>query len=87
MKKLLIIAIAAAGIAGCTAREERAATGAVIGAGAGAVVGGAATGSTKGALIGAAVGGTAGALIGASTTPGQCIYERRDGTRYQARCP
>ena len=87
MKKFIIIAIAATGIAGCTATEERAAGGALVGAGAGAVVGGAATGTGEGALIGAAVGGAAGALIGASTTPGYCVYERRDGTRYTARCP
>ena len=87
MKKFMIIALTAVGIAGCTTAEERTAGGALVGAGAGAVVGGAATGTGKGALIGAAVGGAAGAMIGAASTPGYCVYERRDGTRYTARCP
>ena len=55
--------------AGCTASEERAGGGAVLGAGTGALVGALATGRPGGALAGAALGGATGAIIGAATTP------------------
>ena len=72
--------------AGCTTTEKRAATGAGVGAVAGGIIGGVATGTGGGALAGAAIGAGTGALIGAATSPGDCIYERPDGTRYVASC-
>lgn len=72
--------------AGCTTTEKRATGGAVVGAGAGAVIGGIAGGG-KGAAIGAAVGAATGAVVGAATTPGDCVYKRKDGSTYVARCP
>src|SRR4051812_40359998 len=55
--------------AGCTASEERAGGGAVLGAGTGALLGALATGRPGGALAGAALGGATGAIVGAATTP------------------
>jgi outer membrane lipoprotein SlyB len=72
--------------AGCTTTEKRTATGAAVGAGTGAVVG-AIAGGGRGAAIGAAAGGVAGALIGRATSPGDCVYQRKDGSRYVAPCP
>jgi hypothetical protein len=40
MKKLLLVTAAVAALGACTPREERTATGALIGAGAGALIGG-----------------------------------------------
>jgi len=88
MKTTLIAASLMAGMlaAGCTTTENRAAAGGVVGAGTGAVIGGI-TGGRKGAVVGAVVGGAAGAVIGAATTPGYCVYRRKDGSTYEARCP
>lgn len=69
LKKLVLVGALALTLGACTEREERAAGGAAIGAGAGALIGGLATGTGGGALAGAAVGGVAGAVIGAETTP------------------
>ena len=55
--------------AGCVTSDERAAGGAVMGAGTGAVVGALATGRPGGALAGAAIGAGTGAIVGAATTP------------------
>jgi hypothetical protein len=86
MKIIAASLLAALLAAGCTTTEKRATGGAVVGAGAGAVIGGIAGGG-RGAVIGAAVGGATGAVIGAATTPGDCVYRRKDGTKYVARCP
>ena len=72
--------------AGCTTTEKRTTAGAAVGAGTGAVIGGIAGGG-RGAVIGAAAGGVAGALIGRATSPGDCVYKRKDGSTYVARCP
>ncbi|MBV8800341.1 MAG: hypothetical protein JOY77_06925 [Alphaproteobacteria bacterium] len=94
MHKLLIGAAAASALAlaACgTNPGDRAASGALIGAGAGAVIG-AATGSPA---TGAAIGAVGGAAIGAATDPctlnlgdpwwrehgGRAAYERRCGHR------
>ncbi|MCA3599024.1 MAG: hypothetical protein IOC64_13010 [Methylobacterium sp.] len=72
MKKLTMIAgVAALGLlmGACTPREERVASGAVLGAGAGALVGGLATGRGSGALAGAAIGAVGGAVIADATRP------------------
>jgi osmotically inducible lipoprotein OsmB len=81
MKKLLILgaALLSLGLAGCETPGERAAGGAVLGAGAGALIGHAVTGRPQGAWVGAGVGGVAGAVYGASTArpqqQQQCGYD------------
>lgn len=71
MKKAIVGMGLAMALAGCqtTYQGQRAATGALVGAGAGALVGGVATGTAGGALAGAAIGGAGGAIIGAATAP------------------
>jgi hypothetical protein len=64
---LSMLALAACG----NTMEERAASGALIGAGAGAV----ATGEASGAVVG----GVAGAAVGALTTDRRCVRRDRDG--------
>ncbi len=65
---LSMLALSACG----TTVEQRAASGALIGAGAGAVV--------SGDVGGAVVGGVAGAAVGAATTPERnCVRRDRDG--------
>ncbi|MCA3655956.1 MAG: hypothetical protein IOC43_11025 [Methylobacterium sp.] len=80
MKKLTLIAgVAALGLVmgACTPREERAASGALLGAGAGALVGGLATGRGSGALAGAAIGAVGGAVIADATRPrSRCVRVR-----------
>jgi osmotically inducible lipoprotein OsmB len=51
--------------------EQRAASGALIGAGAGAVV----TGEVEGAVVG----GVAGAVVGGATTERRCVRRYRNG--------
>ncbi|HEV2509139.1 glycine zipper domain-containing protein [Bosea sp. (in: a-proteobacteria)] len=87
MKKLLLVAAAVTALGACTPREERTATGALIGAGAGALIGGAATGRAGGALAGAAIGGAGGAIIGNATSPNQVCYDRDEwGRRIRYAC-
>ncbi|MCV0398028.1 MAG: glycine zipper 2TM domain-containing protein [Rhizobiaceae bacterium] len=77
-------------LAGCaTESEQRATTGAVIGAGAGALAGQALGGNTRSTLAGAAGGALLGAVVGQATTPrGQrmCRYQDRYGQIYTAPC-
>lgn len=75
LKPLIVATAAAIVLAGCTAREQRLATGAGVGAAAGAIIGGAATGRAGGALAGAAIGAAGGAIIADATRP-----------RYRYRC-
>jgi hypothetical protein len=85
MKKILIVLVVAAGVAGCTNTEK----GAVIGGAGGAAVGAlvAPHNRAAGALIGGIAGTAAGALIGAATEPGKCKYrDRNTGEIYVARC-
>jgi surface antigen len=84
------IAVVAAGLGACTAREERVGGGALLGAGAGALIGAAATGRAGGALAGAAIGAVGGAVIADATRPRrQCVRVRYDAygnaycTRYR----
>ncbi|HEV2554052.1 MULTISPECIES: glycine zipper domain-containing protein [unclassified Bosea (in: a-proteobacteria)] len=87
MKKILIIAAMAATLGACTAREERTAGGALIGAGTGAVIGGLATGRAGGALAGAAIGGAGGAIIGNATSPRRtCVGRDEYGRRFRYDC-
>lgn len=79
-------------LAGCAAteREQRAGTGALIGAGTGALVGQALGRDTRSTVGGAGVGALLGAVAGSATTPRAphyCRFQRRDGTIYTARCP
>jgi len=84
MRHVLILAIAALTLAGCTPTQQ----GAGIGAASGAIIGGVATGNVRGAAVGAAIGGAAGAVIGnVAGRPGQCYYRDAYGRRYVASCP
>jgi len=72
MKRMILagaVLASALALAGCYTPGDRAAGGAVIGAGTGALLGAAATGRGSGALAGAAIGAASGAVIGAATTP------------------
>jgi hypothetical protein len=72
MTKLLtsVALIAAIGLAGCGyTPEQRASSGALIGAGSGAVLGAAAGGGPGAVIAGSLLGAGAGALIGANTRP------------------
>ena len=82
MKKILVVAALAAGVAGCTQTEK----GAAIGGLGGAAIGTAITGDAGGAIVGGIAGATAGALIGNASEPGKCRYRDRYGRVYIARC-
>lgn len=83
MKNIMLAGVATLMLAGCTATERGAATGAAVGAGVGAI----ATGDIEGAAIGAGVGAVAGALIGRSQErAGWCVYRDQYGRTYEARC-
>lgn len=92
MKKAIIVATAACTLllAGCTAREERAATGAGIGAVGGAIVGGLATGRAGGALAGGIIGAAGGAIVADVTRPrgrAWCrVWSDRQGRYVRTRC-
>lgn len=80
-------------IAGCETSEQnqRAGTGALIGAGAGALAGQALGRDTKSTVIGAGAGALLGAAVGTATTPrggneNLCRYQRPDGSIYNAPC-
>lgn len=86
-------ALLAMALAGCasTEQEQRAGTGALLGAGAGALVGQAVGGNTKSTVAGAAGGALLGAAAGTLTTPKRrgeelCRYQRGDGSIYTAPC-
>lgn len=85
MKKLSSIVLAltlATAISGCTTTEKGVAVGAV----GGALIGQAIGGDTGATLLGAGIGAVAGGLVGNALEPGYCIYQRKNGTRYKARC-
>ncbi|RYE33820.1 MAG: hypothetical protein EOP23_07550 [Hyphomicrobiales bacterium] len=86
IKKLLLVAALGAALGACTAREQNAGTGALIGAGAGAVIGGAATGRASGALAGAAIGGAGGAIVGGAATRQSCYGRDEYGRRVVYDC-
>jgi MFS family permease len=87
MKKTLAICAVVIALAGCTAREERVATGAGIGAVTGAVVGGLATGRAGGALAGGVIGAAGGAIIADATRPRNCrVWSPRRGRYVWVRC-
>jgi hypothetical protein len=89
-KTMIACGLLSIAVAGCTAteREQRAGTGALVGAGVGALAGQAIGRDTRSTVVGA--GALLGAVAGSSTTPRAphyCRYQRRDGTIYTARCP
>lgn len=87
MKKLMVIAALALTLAGCqTARQDRIAGGALIGAGSGALIGGLAGRSTGAAVAGGIIGAAAGAIIADATRPGYCYRVNRYGKRRYFRC-
>lgn len=81
MRKILIVSVAALGLAGCqTVAQDRALTGAVIGGAAGTGIAAATGGSLLG---GAAIGAVAGGVLGAATAPSEPCYVRTRGGRLQ----
>lgn len=92
LKTMIAFVALSAALAGCaqTEREQRAGTGALIGAGTGALVGQAIGGNTQSTVVGAGTGALIGAVAGSATTPRAphyCKYRRSDGTTFVARCP
>jgi hypothetical protein len=90
-KTMIASLLLSAVLAGCASsqQEQRAGTGALIGAGAGALAGQAIGGNTRSTVIGAGTGAVLGAVVGGATTPEgprHCRYQRRDGTIYTAPC-
>ena len=80
-------------LAGCATseQEQRAGTGALIGAGAGALAGQAIGRDTRSTVVGAGAGALLGAVVGTATTPQRrgeemCRYRGSDGRIYVARC-
>ena len=87
LKKVLVVSVMALALAGCeTARQDRVAGGALIGAGGGALVGGLASGTAGGAVAGGLVGAAAGAIIADATNPGRCYWRDRYGRRHYVSC-
>ena len=92
--RLIVAALAALTLAGCaqTESQQRAGTGALVGAAGGALVGQAIGRDTESTLIGAAGGALLGAVVGSSTAPKaqrgeeMCRYRDRRGREYVAPC-
>lgn len=87
-KLIALAALAAMALAGCaqTESQQRAGTGALIGAAGGALVGQAIGRDTKSTVIGAASGALLGAVVGSATAPKQrgeemCRYRDYDTGR------
>ena len=91
-RKFAIVAstFLALSVAGCATseQEQRAGTGALVGAGVGALAGQAIGGNTKSTVVGAGAGALLGAAVGTATTPRPqyCQYRRADGSVFTARC-
>jgi hypothetical protein len=89
MRKVMLISLAAStlALAGCqTARQDRQASGALVGGGTGALIGGLASHSVGGALVGGAIGALAGVVIADATRPQSCAYRTRSGRIRYYRC-
>jgi hypothetical protein len=78
MRKIALIALMAAGLAGCQSDRgtERVLGLGAVGAATGAVIGGVATGDARGAVVGAALGGAGGALVGSAVADSEDQNER-----------
>jgi hypothetical protein len=89
MRRIIVVAMVAVlglALAGCeTARQDRVAGGALIGAGTGALIGGLAGRSTGAAVAGGVIGAAAGAIIADQTT-GRCYYYTQSGRKRYTRC-
>jgi Glycine zipper 2TM domain len=92
-RKIVAATLVATALAGCAATEQqqRAGTGALLGAGAGALAGQVLGRDTKSTVIGAAGGALLGAAVGTATTPQRrgeelCRYRGADGSIYTAPC-
>ncbi len=88
MQKFLTIAVVCLSLSACTTMQQ----GAAVGAGAGALFGAATTGTVFGTAVGAGIGGVVGAAAGdllgkLQGSPGKCVYQRPNGTRYIDLCP
>jgi outer membrane lipoprotein SlyB len=89
---IIAATLTALALAGCETSEQqqRAGTGALIGAGAGALAGQAIGRDTRSTVIGAGAGALLGAAVGTATTPRRgeemCRYRGSDGRIYVARC-
>ncbi len=86
------IALASMALVGCTqTQEQRAGTGALVGAGVGAAAGQLLGGNTQSTVVGAGAGALIGAIAGTASappaSPEYCRFRRADGTIYTARCP
>lgn len=80
MRSIIIAAIAALTLAGCTTTEKDVGVGTAAGAVVGGIVGGG-----RGALIGAGAGAIGGLLV-RNLRNGYCEYRDRSGRIYTARC-
>lgn len=90
-KSIIISCLFSVVLAGCAAteQEQRAGTGALIGAGAGALAGQAIGRDTRSTVAGAGAGALLGAVVGTASAPQSsryCRFQRPDGTIYTARC-
>jgi uncharacterized protein YcfJ len=90
-KSKITVCVLVAVLAGCAAteQEQRAGTGALVGAGAGALAGQAIGRNTRSTVVGAGAGALLGAVVGTASTPrstGYCRFQRNDGSIYTARC-
>ena len=85
-----IAILASLTLAGCEAtQEQRAGTGALVGAGVGAAAGQIMGRNTQSTVVGAGAGALIGAVAGTASAPPTaqyCRYRRADGTIYTARC-
>ncbi|MGL6210985.1 MAG: hypothetical protein ACRC14_14275 [Paracoccaceae bacterium] len=82
-KFMLMLPLAAFGLAGCETAGQNAALGGLTGAAVGAAV---SDDKATGALIGGAVGVAASTVIEPTGTAGQCYYRDARGQRYIDRC-
>ena len=90
-KVAFVSALLCVSLAGCatTEQDQRAGTGALVGAGVGALAGQAIGRNTTSTVVGAGAGALLGAVVGTASTPrstGYCRYQRPDGSIYTARC-
>ena len=87
---IYISMLASLSLAGCEAtQEQRAGTGALVGAGVGAAAGQAFGRNTRSTVVGAGAGALIGAVAGTASAPpsaGYCRFRRPDGSVYAARC-
>ena len=90
-KSAVASALLSLSLMGCAAteQEQRAGTGALVGAGVGALAGQAIGRDTRSTVVGAGAGALLGAVVGTASTPRSteyCRFQRPDGTIYTARC-